>query len=768
MKKQGIALLLAVSMCVSGVNALAETAKHEHVYIVTGADGTIQSLTDNIRLENKDALDELTDETILKSIENVSGHETFTQDGATVVWQAKGADITYQGTSDQAPAITPIVSLTLDGEEITAEALKDRTGMATLTVSYLHDGEAPVLAVSVLPLPEEGVTEVIAENAKVISEAGRNILVGWAALGLDEEFEAPETFSATFRADHADLGWMMTVASADPIDALLEEVQKKADEEEIDAHLELSEAEALLTALQKGETLPETTGKTKDLPAKINELNDGLTQLNDGAKELSSGAATLKEGADTLSDGAKELSDGAKELSDGVQQVSEGTTSVKDGAKGLSDGAKELKDGAESVRDGAKELSDGAAALRDGITTAASGATALNEGLNTLTENNEALNQGAAALLAALLNTANEQLAASSLSEVGIALPQLTADNYADALDGAMAQLNPDALQATAYTQVETAVRPQVEANEAQIRAAVTTAVQAKVLEAVLQSAGLELDAEGYQAAVKAGAVSKEQAAQIEAAVTAQMSTDEAQAQLSAAVSAQIDQLVEENVRNYLANDETIAAQLSAAQAGYESLNHLKEQLDRVHAFVTGLGAYTAGVSQSAAGAASLQEGMESLTDGAATLATGAASLNTGTVTLATGAKTLSDGAKTLYDGTVTLETGAQSAATGAGTLATGAKDLYDGSKELADGAGELAEGADQLYQEGTQKLKDQIFKAEKDAAERLLPYLQDDAEKALRIYEETRDAAKNGIYDLRPEGMEGVTVYVIRTDLKK
>ena len=56
---------------------------------------------------------------------------------------------------------------------------------------------------------------------------------------------------------------------------------------------------------------------------------------------------------------------------------------------------------------------------------------------------------------------------------------------------------------------------------------------------------------------------------------------------------------------------------------------------------------------------------------------------------------------------------------------------------------------------------------AEKQIAEKLLPYVTDDLTKALRIYEETRINAQNSGYDLRPDSMKAVTVYIIRTDLQ-
>ena len=75
MKKHAVALLTA--LCVAaGCTASADTAKHERVYVVVNHDGEVQTLLDNVHLENGDALDVLSDRTMLKDIENVSGHET--------------------------------------------------------------------------------------------------------------------------------------------------------------------------------------------------------------------------------------------------------------------------------------------------------------------------------------------------------------------------------------------------------------------------------------------------------------------------------------------------------------------------------------------------------------------------------------------------------------------------------------------------------------------------------------------------------------------
>ena len=663
--KKIIALTLSLIMALGCIPAMAENIKHERVYVVAAADGTVESVTDSVRLENVDELDEIGDRTILTDIRNVGGDEAFTLDGETLTWKADGGDITYQGTSDKAPAVLPVVSLTLDGQEISCADLKDRTGEAVLTVSYQQQETLPVLVVTAMPLPEEGVTDLKLENAAVLSEMGRQVLVGWAVPGVDEQLNLPVAFTASFHADHADLSWMMTFCTSDPVDAVCRELDERVD---LDPHAELDEAKLLLTAMQNGETLPETTGKTSGIAPKLNELNDGLTQLNDGAA--------------TLADGASQLSAGATEL-----------------------------------KDGAASLADGAATLADGAVDAESGAAALDEGLTTLVANNEALNTGAAAIFATILESANQQLAAAGLDAAGITLPELTAENYAAALDGVLDQLNPENLKAVAAVQVEEAVRPQVEANADQVRAAVEEAARQQVLEAVLQAAEQDLTAEQYAQALQAGQVPEEHAELIDASVEKQMQSDEVKRQIDQNTQAQIDQLVRQNVEEYLASDETVAAQLATAQAAYDSLSALKAQLDQVNTFVTGLKDYT---------------------DGAAEASSGAAQLHTGLTQLNTGAGSLSEGAS---------------------ALSTGAIDLADGASSVSAGATAL--------KDGVQTMKQTIMDAEKEAAEKLLPYVENELADALRIYEQTRDGVRNGGYDLRPEGVKGVTVYVSRTDLQ-
>ena len=613
--------------------ASAETVKHERVYAVTNADGDALTVIDNVRLENGDALTEIDDRTLLTALENVGGTEKFTQSGETVTWKANGNSIIYQGTSDKALNVTPVVRMTLDGKEVTAADVKNASGELVMTVSYR--AESPFLAVTVMPLTDD-VTSVTVDNGAVLTDGAHSFLMGFGVPGADADLELPDSFTMTAHVDHADLNWMMTIATAQPVKVLTDVLSDHA----ADAHTLVSDLTAGLNALADGSEIPESNEDIHELLTALNMLFDGAAQLKDGSITLLDGVKTLKDGLDTLS------------------------------------------------------------------------------------SNSTALNNGAAQLFAAVLDTANTQLAAAGLDALSIEVPTLTVSNYATVLDDLIAQLDPavidKTIEALAKAQVREAVMAQedkvreavtevvrgqvrdaVAAQEETIRAGVTQAVQAQVLEGVLAQAGLNMTAQQYQDAVAAGQVPDAQQKQISAAVDQMMASDDikakieaavteqenqlvaqnmasddikakiesavteqenqliaqnmasddikakiesavaeqeenlveenfasadVQAKLEAAVTEQIDKLVEEN---YASEDvqNTVAEKKATIAAAVDSLKRLKEQLASVETFVNGLKAYTDGVAQAGNGASQLYDGANTLSGGMTELSDGLAEL---------------------------------------------------------------------------------------------------------------------------------------------
>ena len=60
-------------------------------------------------------------------------------------------------------------------------------------------------------------SDISVENGSVMNDGNHKVLVGWAVPGLDEDAELPTHFTMTAAADHADLSWMMTFATSEPL-----------------------------------------------------------------------------------------------------------------------------------------------------------------------------------------------------------------------------------------------------------------------------------------------------------------------------------------------------------------------------------------------------------------------------------------------------------------------------------------------------------------------------------------------------------------------
>ncbi len=308
MKKLMTALLAAALVLGCCVPALGETTKHERVYVVAGPDGEIRALIDNILLENADGLAEIADASRLADIENMSGREPFTREGEALIWQADGNDIIYQGTSDRVPAILPVVSLTLDGAPVSAAELKEKTGEAELRVTFLGDGSLTALAVTLMPLPADGLTDLRTENAVVLSQMGVQVLVGYAVPGAGGDLGLPDHIAVSFHADHADLSWLMTFISSDPIRLACEEIDARLD---FDLRGTAALAASMLTALKNGEDLPRQPGfsvtaiETNLVVGRVNDFFHTLDFMDNSAHALRDSAAGTADSAQSLLNDAK-------------------------------------------------------------------------------------------------------------------------------------------------------------------------------------------------------------------------------------------------------------------------------------------------------------------------------------------------------------------------------------------------------------------------------------------------------------------------------
>lgn len=636
--------------------------KDETVYVLAGADGSVQKIIVSDWIKNTLGSNTLSDKSELTDVENVKGDESYTLgSGNTRVWDAQGNDIYYQGNIEKELPVGLSVSYKLDGKTVSPEELAGKSGKVTIRFDYSNkqyeyveiNGKkekiyVPFAMLTGMLLDNDTFTNVEISNGKLINDGDRTAVIGIAFPGLQEnlavpteKFEIPDYVEITADVKNFELGMTITLAT--------NELFNEMDEDNLDF--------------------------TDDLSGSLEELTDAMDQLIDGSSQLYDGLSTLlnKSG----------------ELTKGIDKLADGADSLKNGAGDLDDGASKLK----------------------------SGAAQLSDGLNTLASNNDSLNGGAKQVFETLLSTANTQLA-----DAGLEVPSLTINNYADVLNGVIASLDKNAVYEQALETVTSAVEAQrsyieeqvtgaireevtakvTSAVEEQVKAQVTEAVRETVAEQVIYTAA-QMDKESYETAVAAGMIDETTQTAIENAIEQQMQSETVLQTIQAKTTEQItsepvketissnvtEQMQSDSVKDMIASNtelqvqkaisdnmasDEVQSQLTAASEGAKSVISLKASLDSYNSFYLGLQTYTEGVSQAASGAEELKNGTNDLKNGTSKLYSGTSEL---------------------YDGILTLKNGIPA--------------LVDGITQLRDGSMQLSDGLKEFNEKGVQKLVDAV-----------------------------------------------------------
>jgi X-X-X-leu-X-X-gly heptad repeats len=702
----------------------ADFVKDETVYVLTGADGSVDKIIVSDWIKNSVGSNSFSDKSELTNVENVKGDQTYTMNGDHMrVWDAQGNDIYYQGNIEKELPVILSVSYKLDGKNISFSELAGKSGKVTIRFDYTNnqyetveiDGKqekinVPFAMLTGMILDNDVFSNVEVSNGKLLNDGDHTVIAGIAFPGLQsnlnldaDKLKIPDYVEITADVKNFEMANTVTIAT-----------------NEIFSNINTEELNSI-----------------DDLTDSLDEMTDAMDQLIDGSSNLYDGLCTLLDKSDELISGINQLSDGALKLKNGTHDLSDGTAE-------LVNGATELSDGTSSLLDGAKELVNGAKTLAGG--------------LETLTTNNDTLNNGAKQVFESLLSMADEQLAATGLS-----VPKLTIQNYAQVLNEVIASLDQDHIAKQAQEIARQTVTEMVNAQKDVIRATVAAKVQeevaAQVTEAVRTNvesqvlAAMGMSKEEYEASVKAGMVTAEQQAQVTAAINAQMAIETVQTTISATINAQMQSdniqamitakteeqiplLIEQNMNSPEVQAQITSA-LEQAKSGATAISALKEQLDSYHQFYIGLGQYTAGVASAKDGANQLYIGADQLKSGAKQVNDGSNQLKDGANTLKGGAAELYAGMSELYDGILTLKDGVPA--------------LIDGVTQLRDGAMLLSDGLKEFSKEGIQKLVDAV---------------DGDMNSLITRFKSTVDVSKNfksfsGISD----DMDGQVKFIYRTD---
>ena len=556
--------------------------KEETVYVIAGADGSVEKVIVSELLKNPGRLNELTDATGLSDIVNVKSDAAYTMSGTSCVWNAQGEDIYYRGTTKEEIPVLLKISFMLDGKNVSADEIAGKSGAVEIKIDYVNnckrtveiDGKSeemyvPFLMISGMILDNDNFRHVTVDNGKVIDDGDKTIVAGFALPGLRENLtqddDADIPSSITIKADVTDFSLTTTLTIAS---------------NEIFNRIDISNTD------------------------KIDELKEQLDLLDSSMKKLVDGSSELYGYLTQLLDKSGELIVGINTLDDYANQISESVDRLYNEAVVYIDG----------------KLAE------------------LSGGLDELSGHSAELNDGAKQVFDTLICTVQSQLEGAGLDALGIKVPELTVENYGTELEKLIKALDENSVRTYAEQIAGKTVTAKVNENDGAIRSQVTQAVKVQVTETV--KAQVQDEAQ-VNAIVDAKMNSEEIKKTIEDNVAAQkqklieenMAGAEVQAQIAAAVATakagavSIQSAMESldaynsfynGIISYTAGADAAADGCARISAGYtENITaNVKLLSDKIKEYV-------AGIDELNGKAPELETAVAQLTDGAKTLADG-------------------------------------------------------------------------------------------------------------------------------------------------
>jgi putative membrane protein len=321
----------------SGADPVPPEQKHETVYADTGADGKVNAIVVSVHLVAPESAKRLSDRSDLDGILSITRGANPVIDGETVLWQADGEDVYYQGASLKALPVGCSFTYTLDGEPIGPGALAGKSGRVTITGKYenfdrhmeringsLEEIFTPFTLMTAVELPSAVFTDVAVDNGRLIDQGDSVMAIGFGLPGLagslnigDDGQGIPDGFTLTATAKDFALDSMTTLAVPGILTA--EDIGKPE----------------FFDSLQSG--LYDLDGGGREIRTAADEFSSGMAEFNgsfsryvEGLGDAESGAAGLLDAIERSGSGSGELHAGAQALADALKEAADSTGGLDD------------------------------------------------------------------------------------------------------------------------------------------------------------------------------------------------------------------------------------------------------------------------------------------------------------------------------------------------------------------------------------------------------------------------------------------------------
>ena len=301
--KKMISGLLAFTVTAYTAIPVLAASKIETVYSNLDSNGKSYKTIVSTQLTNEDKVDKLVDFSSLINIENTNGDETFSKNGNEVVWDSNGNNIYYQGESDKELPVECKITYELNGEEISAEDLKGKSGNVKIKINYINNEKhtvsingkqitmyTPFIIVAGTKIDNTKNKNIKITNGKTVDNGESTLAVGIAMPGMQEnigisrnKIEIPEEIEISMETENFEMENIIAVVAVKGIDEDLTS----------DLNSMYSQVNELVNA--------------------SNQLLEGANQIKDGTSELEVGANKLKSGTETAYNGSKQIKNEVEE-----------------------------------------------------------------------------------------------------------------------------------------------------------------------------------------------------------------------------------------------------------------------------------------------------------------------------------------------------------------------------------------------------------------------------------------------------------------------
>ena len=279
------------------------TSKSETVYSNLDSNGKAYKTIVSTQLTNEDKLNEITDISNLLNIENTNGDETFKKEGNQVIWDSNGNNIYYKGESDKQLPVECKITYELNGEEISAEELKGKSGNVKIKINYTNNEKhivsvngkqvtmyTPFIIVAGTKIDNAKNKNIQITNGKIVDNGESTLAVGIAMPGMQEnigisksKIDIPEEIEISMETEDFEMGNIIAVVAVKGIDEDL-------------------------------------TSDLNSMYSQINELANASNEILAGANQLKEGTSELVSGVDQLKDGTGAAYAGSKQIKDEVEE----------------------------------------------------------------------------------------------------------------------------------------------------------------------------------------------------------------------------------------------------------------------------------------------------------------------------------------------------------------------------------------------------------------------------------------------------------------